>query len=89
MAFVKRWFRKVDAIAREAYAMPYRRTFARARRDQEDLFLMLVMSESLGIPNPAGTATLELLPEVLDRMHDWHVRLEMSRAPWEDGLRCC
>ncbi len=72
----------------EFYTAPYRRTMARAQRDEEDLFMMLVLSEALGIPNPASGATLELLPEMLDRMHDWHVRQGMKDLPIE-GLSCC
>ncbi|MDO5492436.1 MAG: cory-CC-star protein [Nesterenkonia sp.] len=72
----------------EFYVAPYRRTMARARRDEEDLFMMLVLSEALGIPNPASGATLELLPEMLDRMHDWHIRQGMKDLPIE-GLSCC
>lgn len=72
----------------EFYTAPYRRTMARARRDEEDLFMMLVLSEALGVPNPAAGATLELLPEMLDRMHDWHTRQGLKDLPI-DGLSCC
>lgn len=81
--------RQIEAGLREFYVAPYRRTFARARRDEEDLFMMLVLSEALGVPNPASGTTLELLPEMLDRMHDWHVRMGMDRSPFEEHLRCC
>lgn len=50
--------------------------------------MMLVLSEALGIPNPAGGATLELLPDMLDRMHEWHVRQGLDELPIA-GLRCC
>lgn len=72
----------------EFYAAPYRRTFARARREEDDLFMMLVFSESLGVPNPASYYTLELMPELYDRFHDWHRRMGMERSPL-DGFRCC
>ncbi|GAB3190139.1 cory-CC-star protein [Nesterenkonia suensis] len=81
--------RRIDAGLREFYVAPYRRTFARARRDEEDLFMMLVLSEALGLPNPAAGTTLELLPEMLDRMHEWHVRMGMDRSPFDEHLRCC
>lgn len=73
---------------REYYVAPYRRTFARAQRDEEDLFMMMVLSEALGVPNPASGATLELLPEMLDRMHQWHIRQGLDSSPM-DGLSCC
>jgi hypothetical protein len=50
--------------------------------------MMLVLSEALGVPNPASGATLELLPEMLDRMHDWHVRQGLDQSPL-DGMQCC
>ena len=46
------------------YVSPYRRSFARAQRDEDDLFMMLVFAESMGLPNPASYYTLELLPLV-------------------------
>ena len=33
------------------YVSPYRRSFARAQRDEDDLFMMLVFAESMGLPN--------------------------------------
>ncbi|MCO1337998.1 DNA helicase [Kocuria polaris] len=73
---------------REFYYAPYRRTLARAKRDEEDLFMMLVLSESLGVPNPAGYYTLELLPVVYENFHDWHRRMGMDRSPL-DSISCC
>lgn len=72
----------------EFYVAPYRRTFARAQRDEEDLFMMLVLSEALGVPNPASYYTVELLPVVYDRFHDWHRRMGMERSPL-DHISCC
>lgn len=82
------WWQRFSAGLKEYYVGPYRKTFARAQRDEEDLFMMLVMSEALGVPNPASGVTLELLPEMLDRMHEWHVRQGLERSPFE-GLNCC
>jgi hypothetical protein len=72
----------------EFYAAPYRRTFARAAREEEDLFMLLVFSESMGVPNPASFYTLELLPLLYDRFHDWHRRMGMERSPL-DTIACC
>ncbi|WP_445263000.1 cory-CC-star protein [Pseudokineococcus sp. 1T1Z-3] len=71
-----------------AYAGPYRRTFARAQRDEDDLFLMVVVGEALGVPNPASAYTVELLPAVYDRVHDWHRRMGLERSPLDD-VGCC
>ena len=70
------------------YVSPYRRSFARAQRDEDDLFMMLVFAESMGLPNPASYYTLELLPLVYDRFHEWHKRMGMERSPLEH-IGCC
>lgn len=79
---------RLSAALREFYVAPYRRTFARARRDEEDLFMLLVFAESLGVPNPAACYTLELMPVMYDRFHDWHRRMGMERSPL-DHIGCC
>ena len=84
----KSLFSRISDGLREYYIAPYRREFARAQRDEDDLFMMLVFSESLGIPNPATYYTMELLPVVYDRFHDWHRRMGMERSPL-DHVSCC
>ncbi|MDO8273492.1 MAG: cory-CC-star protein [Gammaproteobacteria bacterium] len=84
----KGFFTRLEEGLREYYIAPYRREFARAQRDDDDLFMMLIFSESLGIPNPATYYTLELLPVVYDRFHDWHRRMGMERSPL-DHVSCC
>lgn len=80
---------RLNAGLEEFYTAPYRRTFARARREEEDLFMLLVFAESLGVPNPASYYTLELLPVVYERFHDWHLRMGMDRSPLEHVMKCC
>ena len=84
----KSLFKRIEEGLREYYIAPYRREFARAQRDEDDLFMMLVFSESLGIPNPASYYTMELLPVMYDRFHDWHKRMGMERSPL-DHVSCC
>lgn len=86
-SLAQRWRAFSDGL-HEFYVAPYRRTFARARRDEDDLFRMLVMSEMLGVPNPAAYYTAELLPVLYDSFHDWHRRVGMERSPLEN-YRCC
>lgn len=69
-------------------AGPYRQTYARAQRDEDDLFMVIVMAEALGVPNPASYYTVELLPVVYDQFHDWHRRMGMDRSPLEH-VSCC
>lgn len=85
---LRRGWQELGATLHEFYAAPYRRTFARARRDQDDLFTMMVMSEALGVPTPTGLLSLELLPAIYEDFHDWHRRAGMDRSPLE-GIGCC
>jgi len=80
--------REIGALVREYYVAPHRGVVARAKRDEDDLFMLLVFSEMMGIPNPASFYTLELQPVLMERFHDWHVRMGMERSPL-DGFRCC
>ena len=73
---------------KDYYLTPYRRAFARAQRDEDDLFMMLVFADSLGVPNPAAFYTLELLPFVYDQFHEWHLRMGMEHSPL-DHVSCC
>lgn len=81
---LKHW----SGLLNEFYAGNYRATFARARRDEDDLFSMMVFAEALGVPNPASYHTLELTPVLFERFHEWHRRMGMDRSPL-DTLSCC
>ena len=72
----------------ESYSARYRGAIARSRRDHDDLFMLLVFSEMMGVPNPAAYYTLELQPLLLERFHDWHRRMGMEHSPL-DHFRCC
>lgn len=78
----------LSAGLREFYEAPYRRTMARARRDEDDLFTLVVLAEALGVPNPASWYTVEMLPLVADRVHEWHTRIGLERSPL-DHVSCC
>jgi len=42
----------------------------------------------LGVPSPVSFYTLELLPDLIDGFHEWHLRLGLEQSP-EGGFRCC
>lgn len=84
----RRRLAEVVAGLRDFYVGPYRTTFARAQQDEDDLFLVIVMAEALGVPNPASYYTVELLPVVYDQFHDWHRRMGLDRSPL-DHFSCC
>ena len=78
------WLAKLEKGLHDFYVTPYRRSFARAQREEDDLFMLLVFAESLGVPNPAAYYTMELLPLV----YEWHTRMGMERSPL-DHVSCC
>lgn len=80
--------REVLDLVREFYVAPYRSSLARAARDEDDLFMLLVFSEMMGVPNPATYYMLELLPLLHDRFHDWHRRMGMENSPL-GHINCC
>ena len=85
---IRQGLRRLLAFYDEMYQAPYRRIERRAQRRKDDLFRLMVLSESLGVPNPAAFYTLELVPFMLEDFHDWHQRMEMEHSPLE-GFRCC
>ena len=82
------WWQRFVAGLNEFYHAPYRQTMARAARDEEDFFMLLMFAESLGIDNPASFYTLELQPLFLENFHEWHTRMGMDRCPF-DHVGCC
>ena len=82
------WFARLQDLLDEFSAAPYRGTLARARRDEDDLFMLFVFAELMGVPNPASYYTLELQPVLLERFHEWHQRQGLNHSPL-DGFRCC
>ncbi len=87
-ADIKKKLRWLGYLATEFYNAPYRGSVARAKRDQDDLFMLLIFSEMMGVPNPASYYTLELQPILLERFHEWHTRMGMEHSPLDD-FRCC
>jgi hypothetical protein len=85
---IRRRLQRLQALALEFYTAPYRGAIARAKRDEDDLFMLFVFSEMMGIPNPAAYYTLELLPVLLEEFHEWHQRMGMEHSPLEH-FKCC
>lgn len=85
---LRAWLDQARFFTEEVYSSRYRGAIARARRDEDDLFMLLVFSEMMGLQNPASYYTLELQPLLLERFHDWHTRMGMEHSPL-DHFRCC
>lgn len=81
-------FRQIIQWYEEMLNIPHRTEIARELRDEDDLFILLLYSDMLGIPNPAFYYTLELYPYILEKFHEWHLRMGMEKSPF-DGIRCC
>lgn len=88
MSEIAPWWQRFVAGLNEFYHAPYRQTMARAARDEEDFFMLLMFAESLGIDNPASFYTLELQPLFLENFHEWHTRMGMDKCPF-DHIGCC
>lgn len=88
MAQQKGRLARLTELLEEFYVSPVRGAIARARREEDDLFMLFVFSELMGVPNPAAYYTLELQPLLLERFHDWHRRQGLEHSPL-DGFRCC
>ena len=80
--------KKAVELYEEILTMPHRQEIARELRHEDDLFLLLLYSEMLGIPNPVYYYTLELYPYMIERFHEWHLKMGMEKSPLA-GLRCC
>jgi hypothetical protein len=80
--------KKLIDFYEEVLNMPHRQEIARELRDEDDLFLLLLYSEMIGIPNPVYYYTLELYPYMIEKFHDWHLRMGMEKSPMT-GIRCC
>jgi hypothetical protein len=84
LARVRRWKEIYEGI----YMVPYRTAIQREWRRQRDILFVLGFSDLLGVPSPVQLYTLELIPEVLEQFHSWHLRMGMEEPP-EGGFRCC
>lgn len=72
----------------EFYIGPYRQTLKREQQAEDDFFSIVVLGESLGVPDPAAYYTAELMPAVWGDFHAWHRRMGLPRSPL-DHIACC
>ncbi|WP_442946183.1 MULTISPECIES: cory-CC-star protein [unclassified Oceanobacillus] len=80
--------KRIIEIYEEIIRMPHRTEIARELREEDDIFLLLLYSEMIGIPNPVYYYTLELYPYMIEKFHEWHLRMGMEKSPLS-GIRCC
>ncbi len=85
------WWERIHGLLERYDAMLRLGHEAEARREleeQEDVVMLLLFSEAMGLPNPAAYYTLELYPMLIEQYHAWHQRMGMERSPL-DHVRCC
>ncbi len=70
------------------FVAPYRAVVQREHLRQHELFLLLTFCDALGVPNPVEFYTLELMPELFESYHRWHLRAGLEHAP-DGAFRCC
>ncbi|MCD8510955.1 MAG: hypothetical protein LRY73_14585 [Bacillus sp. (in: Bacteria)] len=80
---LKRIIQLYDEVLRTGH----RTEIIRELQEEDDLFMLLLYSDMLGIPNPAFFYTLELYPHMLEKFHEWHTRMGMDKSP-VTGFRC-
>ncbi|MGM0750954.1 MAG: cory-CC-star protein [Bacillota bacterium] len=85
---LKEKFKRIIQLYDDMIRLPHKTEIARELRDEDDLFLLLLYSDMLGLPNPVFYYTLELYPYIIEKFHDWHLRMGMEHSPL-DGIRCC
>ena len=51
---LKARFQRLSQLSEDYYNAPYRAALARAKWDQDDLFMMMMFAEYLGNPNPVS-----------------------------------
>ncbi|MFP4644605.1 MAG: cory-CC-star protein [Spirochaetales bacterium] len=85
---LKKYWKRFNEIYDGVFFAPYRSQVMRETQDKEAVFLMLSFPDLLGIPNPVNYYTLELLPHMYERFHEWHKRQGMDHSPL-DGFKCC
>jgi hypothetical protein len=82
---------KVAAIARTLYQVFYgatgyefERQAARIRGDLENLFLFMIVGETIGVPTLPPYYALRLVPYVLEVLPMWQRRVLRERHPLEN-----
>src|SRR5690625_1175821 len=80
--------KKAIKFYEDVISLPHKGEIARELRNEDDVFLLLLYSEMIGIPNPVFYYSLELYPYIIEDFHDWHLRMGMEKSPLS-GIRCC
>lgn len=80
-------WRRVERFHDELFVAPWRQALEREARRQSDVLAALLLLESFGVDNPVAYETLDLVPQLVADLHQWHLRLGMDRLG--DPGMCC
>ncbi|MCH5322613.1 MAG: DNA helicase [Helicobacter sp.] len=88
MKFIR--FRAISKGIEEFYFSKYRGVLKRQKREIDDFFMIITFSEMMGIPNPFEFYTLEMLPELMPKFHQWHKRMGLEYSVFDNfPCTCC
>lgn len=80
-------WRRAEELYDAVFAARWRHAVRKDARDQDDTLRALVLLETLGVDNPVGYETLELIPYMIADLHEWHQRMGQDELG-EPGV-CC
>ncbi len=75
-------------VLEEIYRLKFGHTFLRESRNLEEVFMLFLLSDYFGIPNPLKFYILEIYPYLLEDFHRWHRRMGLKESPL-DWIKCC
>jgi hypothetical protein len=78
----------VRDVVHGMFSLRYERELRSEAIELNDLFLLMVHMEIVGLPNPVMLYLLELYPHLLGEFHEWHRRMGMDRSPLAN-FSCC
>lgn len=86
----KNFLSSINLWIEEFYFVKYKNVLKREQREIDDFFMIIVFSEIMGIQNPFSFYSLELLPELMPKFHQWHKRMGIEHAFFDNfPCTCC
>lgn len=83
-------WRALSSSLERLYFSKYGSAIKKEQREIDDFFMIITFSEMMGIENPLMFYTLELLPELMPRFHQWHQRMGLERSCFDNfPCTCC
>lgn len=71
----------------DAYYQKYGRALQREQREIDDFFMIITFAEMMGISNPFIFYTLDMMPQLMPKFHEWHKRMGVPHSHF-DSFPC-